>query len=173
MGILDRSSFDRLVREHLPAALRFAVRLTGSADAAEEVVQDALVRVSRNWQSFRGDSRFQTWLFGIVANALRDRLAKRPEPERLPEDVLDGRSADPAADVLAGELGELVAKAVSNLPPRQREVLVMIAYEGLTNSEAASALNITEQNVRTNLHLAREQLRVKLAGYLSETSRER
>jgi RNA polymerase sigma-70 factor (ECF subfamily) len=173
MGILDRSTLDRLVREHLPASLRFAVRLTGSPDAAEEVVQDALLRVSRNWPSFRGDSAFQTWLFGIVINAFRDRLAKRQGPERLPDDVTDDRGVDPARDLLSSELGEQVAKAVSSLPPRQREVLVMIAYEGLTTAETAIALIITEQNVRTNLHLAREQLRVKLAGYLTETSRER
>lgn len=173
MGILDRSTFDRLVREHLPACLRFATRLTGSVDAAEELVQDALVRVARNWQSFRGESRFQTWLFAIIVNAFRDRLAKRPEPERLPDGLSDTSGTDPAKEVLAGELAERVAGAVSRLPPRQREVLVLIAYEGLSTAEAASALNVTEQNVRTNLHLAREQLRVKLAAYLTEPSRER
>jgi RNA polymerase sigma-70 factor (ECF subfamily) len=173
MGILDRSTFDRLVREHLPACLRFATRLTGSVDAAEELVQDALVRVSRNWRSFRGESEFPTWLFGVVVNAFRDRLAKRPEPGRLPDDLADAGGKNPARDMLDRELGELVAAAVSRLPPRQREVLVLITYEGLTTAEAATALNITEQNVRTTLHLAREQLRVKLAAYLTEPSRER
>jgi RNA polymerase sigma-70 factor, ECF subfamily len=173
MGVLDRSTFDRLVREHLPKAMRFATRLTGSVDAAEEVLQDALVKVSRSWETFRGQSKFQTWLFGIVVNAFRDRLAKRREPGPLPTEVTDARVTNPASQVVAGELGEVVAKAVSTLPPRQREVLVMIAYEGLNTSEAASALDITEQNVRTNLHLAREHLRKQLAGYLTENSRER
>ena len=173
MGILDRSTFDRLVREHLPACLRFATRLTGSVDAAEELVQDALVRVVRNWQSFRGESRFQTWLFAIIVNAFRDHLVKRPEPERLPDGLSDTSGTDPAKEVLAGELAERVAGAVSRLPPRQREVLVLVAYEGLSTAEAAAALNATEQNVRTTLHLAREQLRVKLAVYLTESSRER
>ena len=174
MGVLDRSTFDRLVREQLPKALRFATRLTGSPDAAEDVLQDALVKASRRWETFRGESKFQTWLFGIVVNAFRDGLARRREPGPLPPELTDTRhGADPPAQAVAGELGEIVAKAVSTLPPRQREVLVMIAYEGMNTSEAASALDITEQNVRTNLHLAREHLRRQLAGYLTENSRER
>ena len=173
MGVLDRSTFDRLVREQLPKALRFATRLTGSVDAAEDVLQDALVKASRRWETFRGESKFQTWLFGIVVNAFRDRLARRREPGPLPTELTDARGADPPAQAVAGELSEIVAKAVSTLPPRQREVLVMIAYEGMNTSEAASALDITEQNVRTNLHLAREQLRKQLVGYLTENSRER
>ena len=173
MGVLDRSTFDRLVREQLPKAMRFATRLTGSADAAEDVVQDALVKASRRWETFQGESKFQTWLIGIVVNAFRDRVARRREPGPLPGELTDARGADPPAQAAASELGEIVAKAVSTLPPRQREVLVMIAYEGMNTFEAASALGITEQNVRTNLHLAREHLRKQLAGYLTENSRER
>src|SRR4051794_6345658 len=58
----DHDSFDRLMREHLPAAHRFAMRLTGEPHEAEEVLQDALLRVARSWQTFRGESSFRTWL---------------------------------------------------------------------------------------------------------------
>ena len=85
---------------------------------------------------------------------------KRPEPERLPDGLSDTSGTDPAKEVLAGELAERVAGAVSRLPPRQREVLVLIAYEGLSTAEAAVALYATAQNQRTTLHRAREQLRV-------------
>jgi RNA polymerase sigma-70 factor, ECF subfamily len=71
---------DRLVTQHLPWALGFATRLTGTPDAAEEVLQEALVRVARSWKSFRKEAEFRTWLFRIVINAFRDWLArKRPE----------------------------------------------------------------------------------------------
>ena len=52
----DRDTFDRLMLEHLSAAQRFAVRLTGNVDEAEDVVQDALLRAARGWQTFRGES---------------------------------------------------------------------------------------------------------------------
>jgi RNA polymerase sigma factor (sigma-70 family) len=68
----------------------------------------------------------------------------------------------------ATELGERIATAVSTLPPRQREVLVLIAYESFSPSETALVLEMTEQNVRTTLHLAREKLRIKLKRELGE-----
>jgi len=59
---VDRETFDGLVLEHLPMAQRFAIRLTGRSDLAEKIVQAALLRVSRSWSSYRGDSSFRTWL---------------------------------------------------------------------------------------------------------------
>ncbi|HEV8003265.1 MAG TPA: sigma factor, partial [Planctomycetaceae bacterium] len=56
----DQLELDRLVSEHLSAALRFATRLTGDVDAAEDVLQEALVRVARSWKTFRREAQFQT-----------------------------------------------------------------------------------------------------------------
>src|SRR4051812_9131078 len=74
---VDRESFERLMTEHLAAAHRLAIRLTGRAESAEDLVQEAMLRASRAWQSFRGQSRFTTWLFQIVINVFRDRLRRR------------------------------------------------------------------------------------------------
>jgi RNA polymerase sigma-70 factor (ECF subfamily) len=87
--------------------------------------------------------------------------------------LLDRRTPDPAVAAEAGELAELTAQLVSALPPRQREVLVLIAYESLSAPEAAAVLGISHQNVRTCLHLARERLRQQLAPYLGEIRSER
>lgn len=167
----DRESFDRLVREHLPAAQRFAVRLTGEVDAAEDLVQEALARAARGWRSFGGRSAFRTWLFQIAVNVFRDGLRARAAAPRRdgnePADRPDPRAPDPPAEAAAGELGRLVAGFVSALPPRQREVLVLVAYENLSPGEAAAVLGLTPQNVRTNLHLARERLREQLKPYLA------
>jgi RNA polymerase sigma-70 factor (ECF subfamily) len=165
---IDRDRFDQLVSGHLSAALGFAVRLTGDVHAGEDLVQEALYRAARSWRSFAGRSAFETWLFQIVVNVFRDQLASR-DPERaveLSEDLADGRSAGPVERASAGELGPLVARLVSALPPRQREVLVLVAYEGLTPSESAGVLGITESNARANLAHARERLKRQLAPYL-------
>ena len=164
----DRATLDRLVSEHLPAALRFAVRLTGDLNAAEEVVQEALLRAARGWSTFRGQAQFRTWLCRIVINAWHDHRTAREPPAALPEDLPDDRAGDPAAAAQAAELAEIIARLVSALPPRQREVLVLTVYEGLGPHEVADVLGIREGNVRTNLHLARERLRKQLAPYLAE-----
>lgn len=164
----DRASLDRLVSAHLSEALRLAIRLTGDPDEAEEVVQEALVRVARSWKSFRGEARFRTWLFRIVINAFRDRIAARRGTERLEEDVPDGRVADPAAEAATAELGRVIAARVSALPPRQREVVILTCYEGLSPGEAAEVLGISQANVHATLHVARQRLRRELARHFLE-----
>jgi RNA polymerase sigma-70 factor (ECF subfamily) len=173
--IADRHTFDRLVREHLPAAHRFALRLTGDAEAAEELAQEALGRAAGAWRTFAGRSTFRTWLLQIVVNAFRDHLRRRgidastaELPDGQAHDVADPRSADPLAEASAEELGRIIAGMVSSLPPRQREVLVLVAYEHLSPTEAAAVMGVTEQNARTNLHFARERLRRQLGPYVDE-----
>jgi RNA polymerase sigma-70 factor (ECF subfamily) len=164
----DRTTFDRLVLEHLPAAQRFAIRLTGDANAAEDLMQDALLKAHRSWQTFRGESRFQTWLFQIVVNCFRDGLGRDDPNSPLDESVEDARVVEPAQSLQGCELGELIGKEVSSLPPRQREVVVLVTYEDLSIREVAGMLSLSEQNVRTNLHYAREALRRRLRKYLDE-----
>jgi RNA polymerase sigma-70 factor (ECF subfamily) len=162
----ETTPLDRLVEEHLPGALRFAIRLTGNPESAEEVVQEALLRVARSWRTFRQQAQFRTWLFRIVINVFRDRTPTRLAPTSLATDVVDGRVADPAARLLSAELSQLVAARVSALPPRQREVLVLVAYEGHSPREAAELLGISEASVYSNLSVARQRLREELAPYV-------
>src|SRR5690242_1239974 len=120
--IADRHAFDRLVLEHLPAVHRFAIRLTGDVDAADELVQVALGRAAGAWRTFAGRSSFRTWLLQIVVNAFRDHLRRKgvETSAELPDgnagDVEDRRAADPMAEAAAGELGRIVAGLVSSLP---------------------------------------------------------
>jgi RNA polymerase sigma-70 factor (ECF subfamily) len=163
---------DRLVVDGLPEALRFAQRLTGSEDAAAEVVQEALCRAVRAIASFRGESQFRTWFYRIVISAFRDLSAASARQRcvgELTDDLADPRSENPAAAAMTGELRDLIARRVSALPPRQREVLVLITYEQMAAAEAAEVLGISEANVHTNLHYARARLREELASYLNET----
>lgn len=166
------AAFDRLVVEHLPAALRFAIRLTGDRETAEDLVQDALLRAARGWPAFRGEAAFRTWFSRIVINAFRDRLRRSPlksMAEEMPDEIPDGGAREPLADVLAGELNEVIARHVSALPPRQREVLVLSVYEQFPPAQVAEVLRISEANVYATLHLARQRLKSQLANYLTET----
>jgi RNA polymerase sigma-70 factor (ECF subfamily) len=81
---IDRQTFDRLVLEHLASAQRFAIRLSGDPHDAEDLMQDALLKAHRSWQSFKGQSKFTTWFYAIIINCFRDRLAARtPRVGRL------------------------------------------------------------------------------------------
>jgi len=164
-----QNELDRLVTQHLSSALRFATRLTGTVDAAEDVLQEALVRVARSWKTFRKEAEFRTWLFRIVINVSRDRFAaSKPADRTLSIDVADKRGGDPAIEAQDVELGQLIAARVSALPPRQREVMVLTAYEGLSAPEVAALLGISEANVYATLGVARERLRRELAPYFAE-----
>jgi RNA polymerase sigma-70 factor, ECF subfamily len=163
---------DRLVEDHLPETLRFAQRLTGNQESAAEVVQEALYRAARSVGTFRGESQFRTWFYRIIVSAFHDQLAASTQALSLGDvagDLADSRGEDPASAVLASELRDLIAQRISALPPRQREVLVLISYERLRPSEVAEVLGISESNVHANLHFARARLRQELSPYLTET----
>jgi RNA polymerase sigma-70 factor (ECF subfamily) len=154
----DRTAVDRLVVDHLPSALRFALRLTGDADTAEEVVQEAVCLVLRRWPSYRGDAAFGTWMLRIVLNVDRDRRRRR----RSVLAELDGEEASHAASpvdwALAGELHARAREAIDRLPRRQREVLLLSFGEGLAAGDIARVLETTEANVHSCLYLARKRL---------------
>lgn len=154
---IDRRVIDQLVLEHLPPALAFATRLTGDAAAAEEVVQDALVRVLRRWRTYRGESPFRTWFFRIVVNTHRDQH-RRGRPEQTLAFDAPGAEPEPAEAAQSSELAERVRAEIDRLPPRQREVAVTCLAEGASPSEAAEILGITESNVNTTLHAVRKRL---------------
>ncbi len=159
---INKSEVDRLVVEHLPAALRFALRLTGDADIAEDVVQEALCLVLRRWRSYRGEASFGTWLLQIVVNVDRDR--RRRDRGLLPMPVAEviSNTASPVEEAAADELHARVRAAIGRLPQRQREVALLSLGEGLPAREVARVLDISEANVHTCLHLARKRIAVSI-----------
>jgi RNA polymerase sigma-70 factor, ECF subfamily len=163
---IEAEDLDRLIREHLPAAVRFATRLTGQTETAEDIVQEALLHVARKYRSFRGESSFRTWLFRIIVNVFRDRPRRHKEQPYEDSEVPDTT----ASRLSAEELSHLIARHVSRLPPRQREVIVLTVYEELSIAETAKLLDMTEQNVHATLHIARRRLKEQLSDQLLEKS---
>jgi RNA polymerase sigma-70 factor, ECF subfamily len=167
----NQGQLDRLVADHLPDALRFALRLCGRQDTAEEVVQEALYRAARSLGSFRGRSQFRTWFFRIVIHAFHDHLAQSARhgaAGELTDELVDPRGENPAEAAIASELKDRIAERIAALPLRQREVLLLITYEQLKPNEIARVLGISESNVNANLHYARARLRKELTPYLTE-----
>ena len=125
-----------------------------------------MLRAVKNWSGFRGESNPRTWLYAILVNVFRDSLkSRRLEQEPLAHEIATSDSG-PAAQVIAEELGQAVARQVSELPARQREVLVLLTWEGMSVGEVAEILEMNPANVYTTLHYARKTLRQRLQRYL-------
>jgi RNA polymerase sigma-70 factor (ECF subfamily) len=139
-------------------ALRFALRLTGNANTAEEVVQEALCRALKSWRSYRGDAAFRTWLLQIVVNVDRDRRRRQRSTEPIPWGEVIDNASTPLEQAAVSELRADVRAAIEALPDRQREVALLSLGEGLAASDVALVLGTTEANVHTCLHLARKRI---------------
>lgn len=156
--MFDRSEIDRLVVEHLPVTLRFARRLTGSGDLAEELVQETLCKVLERWASYRGQAKFETWMLQIVVNVDRDRRRRQRKVGEIPPDEVMVKTPSAHQRAAAHELHEQIRQEIARLPDRQREVAMLSFGEGYSAAETAEILGVTVANVHTCLHLARKRI---------------
>ena len=158
----DERAFRMLALRHAGGAHRVARRILGSEALAEDIVQDAFLRVWINAPRWRPEAAFRTWLYRIVINLC---LNARRRPADLPLAVA-GDPADPAPDAGAAlelrERDETLAAAVDRLPARQRAAIVLTYQEGLSNAEAAAVLGTSVSGVETLLVRARRLLREAL-----------
>lgn len=170
IGSGDRVAFNTLVRRHLTRTMALAERVCGSRGDAEEVAQEAFIRVwtkAPHWRADAGgrnSARFSTWLHRVVVNLCIDRR-RRPVHARLEAAGDPADSADNALDALAkSQVSARVAAAVATLPERQRAALALCFYDGLSNREAADVLSLSPGAVESLLVRARRSLRTALAG---------
>ena len=154
-----------MVERKLGRLLSLAERLLGRRSEAEEVAQEVFVRLWKQaptWQP--GRARFDTWLHRVALNLCYDRLRRRRD--EAADDAVAEAEADPAAapDALleARQRGRRVARALAELPQRQREALVLQYYQQLSNSEAAELMGIGIEALESLLVRARRSLREQL-----------
>jgi RNA polymerase sigma-70 factor, ECF subfamily len=160
----DLRAVDALVRATYADTYTLALRLTGNEDDARDVVQEAYLRAYRSLGGFRGDSQFTTWLYRITANcaatALHKRRRTRTDP--LPDDaqIVDLRvDRDPEWRAAADDQRATVAAALSRLPTRLRQVIVLRDIYDLPHSAIAAELGISEAAAKVRLHRARRRLK--------------
>jgi RNA polymerase sigma-70 factor (ECF subfamily) len=168
----DTGAFRELVDRHRARAYTLALRILRSASDAEEVAQDAFVRVWTALPGFRGESSFATWLYRIVARRafdraqiLRNRRAREQVDEKLPE--IAAASGGEDEDALRAAL---LQRLVARLSPAQRSAVTLFYYEGRSVEQAAEILGMPENTVKTHLLRARAALR---AAWTDEAGDER
>jgi RNA polymerase sigma-70 factor, ECF subfamily len=161
-GAFDAEAFDALFRECAGDVHAYAISLLGDAAAAEDVTALAFERLFRargRLDRRRGTPR--AWLFTIARNAALDELRRRRRREPAVSAAEESLAAAPApgADAEDVERRDTVRRALAELSPRDREVVLLKFHGQLTNAELARALGISESNAGTRLHRALERLR--------------
>ena len=160
----DPAAVRALVGRKLPRLLGLAQRMLGDGMEAEDVAQEAFLRVWRQAPKWRpGQARFDTWLHRVTLNLCYDRLRRRREitTEDPPEVVDEGPAPDRGLE--AADTGRRVGEALAKLPDRQREAVVLCHYQELGNIEAAAVMGVTVEALESLLSRGRRALRASLA----------
>lgn len=160
----DPAAVRALVARKLPRLMSLGVRMLGEASEAEDMAQEAFLRVWKQaprWRS--GQAKFDTWLHRVALNLCYDRLRRRRE---VPTDAPPDR-ADPAPSaeqrLQAQDTSRRVAEALQRLPDRQREAIVLCHYQELGNIEAAAVMGVSVEALESLLGRGRRALRAALA----------
>ena len=168
----DGAAFDGLVERHRDRTVSLLYRMVGNAEEAEDLAQEAFLRVYRARKTYQPTAQFSTWLYRIAYNLAlshyRRKGRRRFEP--LPEVA----SANPGPDMrlASEETVRRVWEALDTLPPNQRMALVLTRFEDCSYERAAEVMNTTTAAIRSLVARGRETLRYRLRLVLEPAAAE-
>jgi len=168
----DEQAMSALLAQHWTPVVRYVFGLLGSWDQAEDVAQEAFVRLWARRKKWSASGSPGALIHRIARNAALDVLksprhsAQREDPDLL----VDERTPD--RDVELSELKQAVTKAVQALPPRRREIFRLVREGGFSYAEIAEIMEISRQTVANHMSLALSDLRIMLRPYLPESAGE-
>ena len=158
----DVNQFEALVLAHQKTVYALCFRMLGSAEDASDAAQETFFRAYRALRSFRGDSRFSTWLYRLGSNICLDMLRKRPGTPELPLEEsmtnIPDSSAAPQEALERKELQRAVQAGLLKLPPDFRQVLLLREVSGLSYEEIAHAVKLPPGTVKSRIARARKKL---------------
>jgi RNA polymerase sigma-70 factor (ECF subfamily) len=164
-------AWETLIREHSGRVYGLARRMLRHRQDAEDATQVVWERVLSALESFRAESALSTWLFRITMNVCLTRLDSRKHAPAEPpgeDDLLDSiadDAPDPERRALGRETRDAVERAIGELEPAFRAVILLREVEGLSYEEIARALDVPVNTVKTRLYRARLDLQQKLAAF--------
>jgi RNA polymerase sigma-70 factor (ECF subfamily) len=179
---LDRVRFEEEALSHADQLYRVALRLSGSQQAAEELVQEAYLRAFRGWRGYRPGTNLAAWLATILRNAFLDEARKqsrRPAQESIDDtseyylyNHLTETAAEPQEAVLNRLSGGAIVDSLSEIPPNFREVVVLVDIGDFSYQDAADILGVPIGTVMSRLHRGRRALKQALANHASKQEAE-
>lgn len=176
----EQESFNEIVSRYRDKIYWVALKITNNTNDAEDIVQEVLFAIYKKAKTFRGDSKFSTWLYRLATNESITKLRQRKREKELsldeymPQFAYDGHhSVRPVVDwsqdvdkiVSDKECCQLIQQAMEQLSPLDRAVVVLSELEEMSNPEIGKALGLSVQAVKARLHRSRLFLRGKLAVY--------
>ncbi|MBI2935695.1 MAG: sigma-70 family RNA polymerase sigma factor [Chloroflexi bacterium] len=168
----EADAFDFLARKYQAHLYNLALRMTGSASAAEDIVQEALTSAYRHLNRFEGGN-FRAWLLRIAANASLDhvrsaRVRKQVSLEELGENpgfALEAKAESPEEYSLRRELLRVLQRGLLTLKAERRLVLVLVDVQGLSYEEAVTVLKVPQGTVKSRLSRARADMKEYLLAH--------
>ena len=155
----DREAFAALLERHYDRIYRVGARVLGNAEEAADLAQDVCVALPARLATYRGESRFTTWLYRVVVNAARDALRRKAALHRSEHSFAE-HDAIVRADAAARECeSSWLREALSRLSVELRTTVFLVLEEGLRHAEAGEALGVSEATVSWRMHEVRKRLR--------------
>lgn len=161
-------AFDELVRRHQQSAWNVACRFLGNSSEAQDVVQEAFLRIWEAAPRYQPTAQFRTYFFRVLSRLCMDFIRrKRPVTvEELPEPADPAPS--PAENLLQKEKAEAVRQALMQLPDTQRLAIIMRHYENCGYKEIADTLDITEKAAERLLSRGRKRMELLLMKWMRD-----
>lgn len=156
-------AFEDLARRHGAGVKGYAVRMLRNAEQAEEIYTETFLRVAREARSWEARGTVRGWIFTIAHRLCLDRLRRRQTEARGFAEVVTvyadrAVTPNPEAQLLLGERASQLERALGQLPPEHREVLLLRTVHGLSAAETAATVSCTEDQVHSRLSYARKRL---------------
>ncbi len=172
----DRQAFNKLILKYQDRVYSICFKITGDYDTANDCAQETFIKVFKKLKSFKGKSKFSTWLYSVTVNTCKNyitssyykkeystiNIVKDKNNQQIGEFEVTDNRYDPEKEILADEVEEKIKGAVLQLPVDLRIIVIMKDMEGRTYEEVANILSMKEGTVKSKLARARNQLRKML-----------
>lgn len=158
---MDQSEFEAFYRQHWQDVLAYARRRTDSLADAADVTAEVFVVAWRRRQEMPGDGEDRLWLFGVARHTVANHRRGQARQDRLQARLLQAvehSAPDPADVSLDHETSDVIMGALRALPDADRELLMLVGWDGLTPQQAAQVLEVSPALARVRLHRARQRL---------------
>lgn len=155
----NRGAFALLIERHYDRIYRVAARVLGDALGAQDVTQDVCIGLVTRLSSYRGDSRFTTWLYRVVVNTALDAVRRDATRRRSERGHAEEAASAHADSVERSEQLAWLRQVLRRLPEALRATAVLVLEEGLSHAETGTVLGVSEATVSWRMHQIRNRLR--------------
>jgi RNA polymerase sigma-70 factor (ECF subfamily) len=155
----DRVAYERLVARHYDYIHRVACKWLGRRQDAEDIAQEVVIKLAKVLRSFDGRSAFTSWLYRVTLNVVRDTQRSAKRRGRKLDDYSDVHPEDDPPEQEDATAAREIWAAVSQLPPQQREAVMLVYAEEMSHAEAAVIMECKESTVSWHIHEAKKTLR--------------